>query len=98
MRYFSNKFSKTTKCWGFSAASKLPLTFDFYDLKLRDFAKLWLFKLIIVVVVINFISGLLNNINNKENNSKPEKAHSKKTIIVENAHIAQTEKNYWQMI
>jgi len=57
---------------------------------------LWLFKLIIVVV--NFISGLLNNINNKENNSKPEKAHSNKTIIVENAHIAQTEKNYWQMI
>jgi len=53
---------------------QLSLTFDFSDLKLRDFAKLWLFKLIIVVViVINFISGILNNINNKENNSKPKK-------------------------
>jgi len=37
----------------------------------------------IVVVVINFISGLLNNTNNKENNSKPEKEHSDKTIYVE---------------
>jgi len=67
---------------------------------LRDFAKLWLFKLIIVIVV-NFISGLLNNINNKENNSKPENGHSSKTIFVETctvAHIAQAEKNYWQMI
>jgi len=64
---------------------------------LRDFAKLWLFKLIIVVVV-NFISGLLNNINKKENNTKPEKGHSNKTTIVENAHIAQAEKNYCQMI
>jgi len=42
---------------------------------------------------------MLNNINNKENNSKPEKAHSNKMIkIVENTHIAQVEKNYWQMI
>jgi len=67
---------------------------------LRDFAKLWLFKLFIVVVnlVVNFISGLLNNINNKENNSKSEKGHSNKTIIVENAHIAKAQKNYWQMI
>jgi len=32
----------------------------------------------IVVVVVNFIS----NINNKENNSKPEKGHSDKTIYV----------------
>jgi len=65
---------------------------------LRDFVKLGLFKLLIVVVVVNFISCLLNNINNKENNSKPENGHSNKTIIVENAHIAQAEKNYWQMI
>jgi len=66
---------------------------------LRDFAKSWLFKLIIVVV--NFISGLLNNINNKENRSKPEKGHSNKTYFVETctvAHIAQAEKSYWQMI
>jgi len=35
-----------------------------------------------VVVVVNFISGLLNNIKNKENNSKPEKEHSDKTIYV----------------
>jgi len=54
--------------------------------------------LIIVVVVVNFIFGLLNNINNKENNSKQEKGHSNKTIIVENVHIAQAEKNYWQTI
>jgi len=51
---------------------------------LRDFVKLWLFKLIIVVVVVvNFISGLLNSINNKENNSKPEKGHSDKMIFIE---------------
>jgi len=34
---------------------------------------------LVVVLVVNFISGLLNNINNKENNSKPEKGHSVKT-------------------
>jgi len=32
------------------------------------------------MVVVVVISGLLNNINNKENNSKPEKGHSDKTI------------------
>jgi len=55
-------------------------------LKLLDFAKLWLFKLIIVVIVegvVNFIFDLLNNINNKENNSKPEKGHGDKTKVVE---------------
>jgi len=37
-------------------------------------------------MVLNYIqlkmksSGLLNNIDNKENNSKPEKGHSDKTI------------------
>jgi len=36
-------------------------------------------KIVVVVVVANFISGLLNNINNKENNHKPEKGHSDKT-------------------
>jgi len=36
----------------------------------------------IVVVVVNFISGLLNNIDNKKNNTKPEKGHSDKTIYV----------------
>jgi len=36
-----------------------------------------------IEVVVNFISGLLNNINNKENNSKPEKEHSDKMIYVE---------------
>jgi len=40
---------------------------------------------------------LLNNINNIENNSKLEKGHSNKTIFVE-GHIAQAEKNYWQML
>jgi len=49
---------------------------------LRDFVTLWLFKLI-TVVVVNSISGLLNNINNKKNNSKPEKGHGDKTIFVE---------------
>jgi len=48
------------------AVLQRPLTVDLFDLKLRDFAKLWLFNLIIVVVVVSFISGLLNNINNKE--------------------------------
>jgi len=24
MRYFSNKFSKITKCWGFSTTSSVP--------------------------------------------------------------------------
>jgi len=75
-----------------------PLTFDFCDMKLRDFAK---YKLIIVVVVVvvNFISGLLNNISNKENNSKPENGHScNKRYSLKHAHIAQAEKNYWQMI
>jgi len=73
----------------------VTLTFDLCDLKWRDFAKLWLLKLIIiVVVVVIFISGLLNNINSKENNSKPEKGHSKKTIFVETCtlHNAQAEK------
>jgi len=37
---------------------------------------------IVVVVVVNFISGLLNSINNKENNSKPDKGQSDKTIYV----------------
>jgi len=32
---------------------------------------------------VNFISGLLNNINNKQHNSRPEKGHSDKTIYVE---------------
>jgi len=32
------------------------------------------------LVVVNFISGLLNSTNNKENNSKPERGHSDKTI------------------
>jgi len=39
-------------------------------------------RLVVVIVVVNFISGLLNNIHNKENNSKPEKGHSDKTIYV----------------
>jgi len=34
------------------------------------------------VVVVNFIFSLFNNINNKENNSKPEKGHNEKTIYV----------------
>jgi len=38
---------------------------------------------VVAVVIVNFISGLLNNINNKENNSKPEKGHCDKTICVE---------------
>jgi len=46
MHYFSNKFSKTAKRWG--SPSQAPfLTFDFDDLKLRDLAKLWCFKLIL---------------------------------------------------
>jgi len=35
------------------------------------------------VVVVNFISDLLKNINNKENNSKPEKGNSDKTTYIE---------------
>jgi len=41
----------------------------------------------VVVVVVNFISGLLNNINNKENNSKPEKGHSDKRYTLKHAQI-----------
>jgi len=44
MRYFSNDFSKIAKRRGLSAP--LPLSFNFGDLKLRDLAKLWFFKLI----------------------------------------------------
>jgi len=42
-----------------------------------------LISVVAVAVVANFISGLLNNINDKENNSKPENGHSNKTIFVE---------------
>jgi len=44
MHYFSNNFSKIVKRWGLSAHP--PLTFDIDDLKLRDLANLWFFKLI----------------------------------------------------
>jgi len=40
-QYFSNKFSKIA-----SAGGPTPLIFYFIDLKLRDLAKLWFFKLI----------------------------------------------------
>jgi len=43
MRYFSNKFSKIAKLWSALCA---PLPFDIGDLKMRDLAKLWCFKLI----------------------------------------------------
>jgi len=54
--------------------------------------------LFLIVVKVNFIFGLLNNINNllnksllnninnKEKNSKQEKGHSDKTIYVETWH------------
>jgi len=45
MGYFSNIFSKIAKCWRLSAPSA-SLPFDIGDLKLRDLAKLWCFKLI----------------------------------------------------
>jgi len=56
----------------------------------------------ILVVVVNFISGLLNNTNNKENNSKSEKGRSDKTIYVEtwpNKKIVGKwfEKNAWSL-
>jgi len=44
MHYFSNKISKIAKRW--SSPPQPPLTFDDGDLKLRDLAKLWFFKLI----------------------------------------------------
>jgi len=44
MHYFSNKFSKIAKRWGF--CTPRPLIFDFSDLKLRDVAKFCFFKLI----------------------------------------------------
>jgi len=46
MHYFSNKFSKIAKRRGLSAPQR-PLIFNFGELKLRNFAKLCLFKLII---------------------------------------------------
>jgi len=45
MRYFSNKFSKIANRWELAALSA-SLPFDVGDLKLRDLAKLWCFKLI----------------------------------------------------
>jgi len=36
-----------------------------------------------IVVVVNFVSGMLSNISNKENYNKPEKGHNDKTIYVE---------------
>jgi len=45
MRYFSNKFSKIAKRWELSVP-RASLPFDIGDLKLRDLAKLWCFKLI----------------------------------------------------
>jgi len=43
MHYFSNKFSKIAKLWGFSAPQG-PLIFDFGHLKSHDLAKLYVFK------------------------------------------------------
>jgi len=40
--------------------------------------------------VSNNKAGLLNNINNKENNSKPEKGHSDKTIYVKKCRRKKT--------
>jgi len=42
--HFYNKFSKIAKGW--ALRPQHPLTFDIGDLKLRDFAKMWFFKLI----------------------------------------------------
>jgi len=55
MRYFNNKFSKITNRWGLSALSA-PLTFDFGDLKLRDFSKLSFFKRIMTKLSLIKIS------------------------------------------
>jgi len=60
MRYFSNKFSKISKRWELSAPSA-SLPFDNSDLKLRDLAKLWCFKLIItksnfVIIFVKYFS------------------------------------------
>jgi len=42
-------------------------------------------RLVVVVgPALSFISGFLNNIKHKENNSKPLKGHSDKTIYVKN--------------
>jgi len=49
IHYFSNKFSKIAKRWVLSVPSgQRPISFDVGDLKLRDLAKLWFFKLIMV--------------------------------------------------
>jgi len=45
MQYFSNKFSKIAKRLKDLRLQRL-LIFDHSDLKLRDFAKVWFFKLI----------------------------------------------------
>jgi len=45
MHYFCNKFAKIAKHWG-SLHPGLPFIFDFGELKLRDLAKIWFFKLI----------------------------------------------------
>jgi len=45
MHYFSKKFPKIAKRWGLS---QRPLIFNFGELKLRNSAKLWLFKLIMM--------------------------------------------------
>jgi len=47
MYYFSNNFSKIAKRWGLSAPQR-PLIFNFGELKLRNLAKLWFFKLIMM--------------------------------------------------
>jgi len=47
MHGFSNKFSNTAKRWGMGAfRSQRPFTFNIGDMKFRDLAKLWIFKLI----------------------------------------------------
>jgi len=47
MHCFWNKFSKVAKRWG--PHPQHHLTFDIGDLKLRDLAKQWFFKLIVVI-------------------------------------------------
>jgi len=57
--YFYNKCSEIAKRWGFSTTSA-PLTFNIGDQKLRDFAKLCFFKLI--MIKSNFKKSLMTSV------------------------------------
>jgi len=72
MHCFSNKFSKIAKRWELSV-SNAPFTFNIGDLKLRDLAKLWIFKQI--MKKLNFKKYVMTSFSDVIIITSPKKCH-----------------------